>query len=44
MADEKTAKYLVLKDFTIDKPYYKGQTIEVAVKVAKTLLTNKYIK
>lgn len=36
--------YVVLKDFTLDKSYTRGETIALEAKVAKTLINQKYIK
>ena len=37
--------YMVLKDFTLDKSYTRGETIEINnTKVAQTLINQKYIK
>lgn len=51
MAEEKTIKekpykkYVVLKDFTLDKSYVRGATIELNdVKLAQSLINQKYIK
>ena len=38
-------KYMVLKDFTLDKSYTRGVTIELNnSKVAQKLINQKYIK
>lgn len=51
MADEKIIKekpykkYVVLKDFTLDKSYQRGATISLNdEKVAQSLINQKYIK
>jgi hypothetical protein len=47
MAKEKkpAKRFIVLKDFTFDKLYRKGQVFETDnVKALKELITNKFIK
>lgn len=47
MAKEKkpAKRYIVLKDFTFDKYYRKGEVFETEnTKALKELLTNKFIK
>lgn len=40
----KTEKYKVKKAFTLDKPYKKGQFIELSEgKIKETLISNKFI-
>lgn len=40
----KTEKYKVKKDFTLDKPYKKGQFVELSEgKIKETLISNKII-
>ena len=40
----KTGKYKVKKDFTLDKPYKKGQFVELSEgKIKETLISNKFI-
>ena len=37
--------YMVLKDFTLDKSYYRGEMIGTNnLKLAQTLINQKYIK
>jgi len=37
-------KYKVKKDFTLDKPYKKGQFVELSEgKIKETLISNKFI-
>ena len=42
---KKLSKHLVLKDFTLDKAYNRGDSVELSEgKAKKFLITNKYIK
>jgi hypothetical protein len=45
LREPKKTKHLVLKDFTLDKLYIRGDSVELTEgKAKKNLITNKYIK
>ncbi len=45
MKKEKEQTFIVLKQFTLDKPYYLGDSIKISnAKVINQLLIQKYIK